>query len=201
MNQAAMMRFFCFLRLLQPPRDNPRIFRFGKMLCCCRLLNNGGGMRVLSRLVLLIVVLSCLTPAAWSATAESAAMEFVQRRQLGANLRAIAVEVALRTQTFAIISARRGVAEARALLSQQLDYHAPQFQPQWNANLAHIYARHFSAEELRSLTLQGRNSPHIKKLADKQALIGAEMQRQSTQIMTAYTTAALNSAFNQANQK
>lgn len=75
-----------------------------------------------------------------------------------------------------------------------LSYHAPQFQRQWNDNLAKAYAQNFTSEELKSLASEGRNSRYFGKLSEKQAVVGDSMQRMSSPVLTAYVSAALNSA-------
>ncbi|MYN43532.1 hypothetical protein GTP23_00440 [Pseudoduganella sp. FT93W] len=136
-----------------------------------------------------------LAPVAMAISTESAATELIQRQHVGRNLKTLATAVAQRTQTFAMMASKLGMPATQSLVAKELDAYAGKFQDQWNANLATIYARHFSAEELVSLTAQGSNSPYAPKLAAKQNVIGAEMQQLSTPILTAYVSAAMNSAF------
>jgi hypothetical protein len=145
--------------------------------------------------ILIFSLLLGLAPLTVATPAESAAAEFIQRQHLGRNLKTLASSAAPRTQTFAMMASKLGQAETQLLVSKELDACADQFQGQWNSNLAKIYARHFTPEELTSLTSEGRNSPYVNKLAAKQGVIGAEMQQLSTPILTAYLGAAMNGAF------
>lgn len=132
---------------------------------------------------------------------QEAATGFVQQRHLGSNLKTLALAVAQRTQTFAMLASELGTEEAKSLVSDELDAQAHQYAPQWNANLAQVYAHHFSAEELRSLTVDGRNSRYAAKLEEKQNAIGADMQRLSTPILTAYVSAAMHTVFSRSGKR
>lgn len=143
-----------------------------------------------------ILSLALLAPAvsALAEPAHAAAAEFVQRRHMGANLKTLALKVAQRTQTFLMLKAKVGAADAAHRVADALDRQAPRFAPRWDASLATIYARNFTAEELRSLTAQGADSRYAAKLADKQGAIGADMQRVGTPLLTQYVSAALSDA-------
>ncbi|MBV7535290.1 hypothetical protein KW842_05870 [Duganella sp. sic0402] len=153
------------------------------------------------RLVLSFFLSFGFVPVAKSGPAETAAAEFVQQRQLGRNLKTLAGTVAVNTQTYAILVSKLGAGSAQALVSKELDAYIGQYLGKWDGNLAQIYARHFTAEELRSLASEGRNSRFMNKLASKQEVIGAEMEGQSKPILSSYVSAALNSAFQKAPQK
>lgn len=152
-------------------------------------------MKSLFNIGLLAASLLGAAPPALADSSQEAATEFVQRLHLGSNLKSLALATAQRTQTFAMLVSKLGAVQANELVSSELDAHAHQYESQWNANLAQAYASHFGAEELRSLAAEGRSSRYAAKLAENQAAIGAEMQRLSTPILTAYVSAAMNSAF------
>jgi hypothetical protein len=156
---------------------------------------------IILRLVLSFFLLFGLAPVAKSGPAETAATEFVQQRQLGRNLKTLAGAVAANTQTYAMLVSKIGAGGAQALVGQELDAYIGQYQGKWDSNLAQIYARHFTPEELRSLASEGRNSRFLNKLVSKQEAIGAEMESQSKPILSSYVSAALNSAFQKAPQK
>ncbi|MYM37430.1 hypothetical protein GTP38_24180 [Duganella sp. FT94W] len=151
-------------------------------------------MQTIVKLIVLFSLLLGQAPFAMAGPTESAATEFVNSRQLGRNMKTLAFVAAMRTHTFAMMLSKLSVTQAQSLLSQELDAYAHQFQGQWNANLAQVYARHFTVEELRSLASEGRNSRFIGKLASQQGSIGAEMQSLSAPILISYVSAALNSA-------
>ena len=157
-------------------------------------------MKSLHKIGLLLVLFAGFMSSALADTTR-AASEFVQRQALGKNLKTIGYAAIQKTQTFAMLASKLGTSEAQSLVSKELDAYAPQFQSQWNANLAKIYAQHFTSDELASLASEGRNSRHIEKLNAKQQVIGVQMQQQSTPILTAYVSAALNSAFSKFSQK
>lgn len=140
---------------------------------------------------MLLLVLSPLT----MANLTDLAADFIQRQHVGRNLKTLAVSVALRTQTFAVMASKLGTSEAQRLVSQELDAHAGQFQGQWNANLAKIYAQHFTPQELTSLASEGKNSRFFNKLIAKQEVVGTEMEQLSKPILTKYVTATMTSAF------
>lgn len=145
--------------------------------------------------IFIFALLLGLAPSTMATPTESAAAEFIQRQHLGRNLKMLAASAAPRTQTFSMMASNLGQSETQLLVSKELDARADQFQEQWNANLATIYARHFTPEELASLTSEGRNSPYANNLVAKQEVISAEMQQLSTPILTAYLSAAMNGAF------
>jgi len=145
--------------------------------------------------ICIFAVLFGISQVSTASSSEQAASELVQRRQLGSNLATLGIAAAQKTQTFAMMASRLGQAETQRLVSQELEAYANQYQGQWNANLAKIYARHFTAEELTSLATQGKTSPFIGKLIEKQRVVGSEMQQLSTPLLTDYVGAALNSAF------
>lgn len=140
---------------------------------------------------MLLLVLSPLT----MANPTDSEADFIQRQHVGRNLKTLAVSVALRTQTFAVMASKLGAPEAQRLVSQELDAHAGQFQGQWNANLAKIYAEHLTPQELASLASEGKNSRFFDKLIAKQEVVGTEMEQLSKPISTKYVTAAMTGAF------
>lgn len=152
-------------------------------------------MQALLRISIFLIVVSGLSPAAIAQPAKAAATEFVLRQNVGSNLKTLGLATARKTQTFAILVSGMGMLGAERLVSKELDYHAPQFQGQWNDNLAKAYAQSFTSEELKSLASEGRNSRYFGKLSEKQAVVGDSMQRMSATVLTAYVSAALYSAF------
>lgn len=135
------------------------------------------------------------------AASPQAAAQFVQRHGIGNNLKPMAMAVAQNTQTFAMIVSKSGASQAQAMVSSELDRCAAKYQSQWNANLAQVYAQHFTDEELASLTAEGRNSRFSSKLAANMNTIGAEVQRLSQPVLTAYVTEALGTAFERVSPK
>jgi hypothetical protein len=139
---------------------------------------------------LLVVLLTAMAPLAMADPAH----DMVMHQHLGSNLKTLAFATAQKTHTFATLASKIGISAATSLVSRELDVQAQKFQIQWDDNLAQAYARHFTAEELASLAAQGRDSKYFRKLAEKQAAIGADMQRMSTPILMTYVTDVLTAA-------
>ncbi|UGQ47445.1 hypothetical protein [Massilia endophytica] len=150
---------------------------------------------MLPRLALVLIILFNVASTAKADATQPSAVDFVQRHDLGSNMETLGLAVAQRTQTFALMASKLGQSEAKVLVSREMDIQAARFQPQWNANLAKVYSRHFSPEELASLASEGRSSRYLAKLGSKQAEIGAEVQQVSAPILTEYVSASLNEAF------
>lgn len=145
--------------------------------------------------IFIFALLLGLAPLTMATPTESAAVELIRLQHVGRNLKMLAALVAPRTQTFAMMAAKLGRSETELLISKELDAFADQFQGQWDSNLAKIYARHFTLEELVSLTSGGRNSPYFNKIAAKEEAMSVEMRQLSKPILVEYVSAAMYSAF------
>jgi hypothetical protein len=182
-------------------RENARIFPHLRRVSC-RVMNITMTMSLKAYRMKTVFVCIVLLGLSWPAPAVSApadpahtaAVFFVQRQHVGANLNMLALTVASRTAAFTVLIDKVGVANAKRMVAGELAKQAPQFQPQWDANLALIYAHYFTADELTSLAAEGRNSAYAARLAGQQGAIGADMQRISTPLLTRYVSAALQSA-------
>lgn len=133
-------------------------------------------------------------PSFAQSTSEDAALRFVTTHHIGGNLPSMALAVATRTQTFAMLSNKLGTAEARQLVEQEIAALVPQYQGQWDKNLASAYARHFSGEELASLTAEGPRSRYAAKLATMQKTLGDDMRTASQPMLTEMLGVALKNA-------
>lgn len=138
-------------------------------------------------------------PAVGGLTALEAAWSFVLRRELGANLKGLALAAALRTQTYAGLVSRIGEAEARSRVSNELASALVKYQYRWNQNLAYVYAKHFTADELVSLTAQGNESPYANKLKEQRSVVGADLRAASEPIVTELVTEVMNKAWAKGN--
>lgn len=132
----------------------------------------------------LLIVLAWGTPSIAEEASESAALDFVTTQRIGNNLAQMAFAVASRTQTFQILSKELGLAEARKRVEQEIAALAPGYQEQWDKNLAATYAKHFSPEELASLTADGPRSQYASKLASMQKVVGDDMRAASQPMLT-----------------
>lgn len=139
---------------------------------------------------LLVVLLTAVAPLALA----DPASDLVQQQHLGSNLKTLALATAQKTQTFAMLVSKIGMLAATSLVSRELDVQAQKFQPQWDANLAQGYSRHFTSDELASLATEGRRSRYVRKLAEQQGTIGVDVQRMGEPILTTYVTSVLTVA-------
>ncbi|MEN5059587.1 hypothetical protein [Luteimonas sp. TWI1416] len=122
------------------------------------------------------------------------AVALVQRFKMGAGLESIANQAAGATTAFATLAQRHGTAQAKRLVAGEMSKLAPAYQARWDRNLATIYAKHFTADELRSLATQGTRSPHAAKFRSTQATIAGEMRQVSSPLLRQLVTEALRNA-------
>ncbi|AHV94493.1 hypothetical protein [Bordetella holmesii] len=162
------------------------------MLLAATSLRRSG--RGLARAACLTLLLAAAMPAC-AQDGQAAALALIAQRHLGDNLAALGAQVAVRTSTYAVLVKRLGQEQAGALVRQQLKHALPNYQPQWNANLAAAYASVFDASELASLARDGQASPVAAKFAERQRDIGEDMRVRSTPVLQAYVTEAMNQAF------
>ena len=128
---------------------------------------------------------------------EDPAASLVGRFKMGAGLESLANQVAGTTTTFATLAQKHGVAGAQQLVKDEISKVSPSYQGRWDQNLASIYSKHFSAEELRSLAAQGTSSPHVEKFRSTHAVVAAEMRVVSGPLLQQLVTEALSSAVKQ----
>ncbi|ASR43093.1 hypothetical protein BEN78_06560 [Xanthomonas citri pv. mangiferaeindicae] len=110
---------------------------------------------------------------------------------MGAGLESLANRAAGATTTFATLAQQHGVAKAKQWVAGEISKLVPAYQARWDRNLATIYAKHFTADELRSLATQGTRSPHAAKFRSTQATVAAEMQEASSPLLQQLVTEAL----------
>ncbi|WP_156170577.1 hypothetical protein [Luteimonas sp. FCS-9] len=119
------------------------------------------------------------------------AVALVQRFKMGAGLESLANQAAGATTTFAMLAQQHGAAEAKRLVGSEISKLLPAYQVRWDRNLATIYAKHFTADELRSLATQGTRSPHNGKFRSTQATVAAEMREVSSPLLQELVMEAL----------
>ena len=118
----------------------------------------------------------------------------VQRFKMGAGLESLANQAAGATTTFATLAQQHGAAEARHLVAGEIARLVPAYQARWDRNLATIYAKHFTPDELRSLATQGTGSPDAAKFRSAQATVAADMQAVSSPLLQQLVAEALHNA-------
>ncbi len=129
--------------------------------------------------------------------ADDPALAMVQSLDLGQNLEAMSVQTASSTQTYLIVSQKLGVAAADAAIRKEIAALLPNYQPQWNRNLADAYAEFLSPDELRSMAMLGKSSPHFGKFMSVRSQVSPRMQASSSALLQKLSAAALAKVFNQ----
>ncbi|WP_372621480.1 hypothetical protein [Falsiroseomonas sp.] len=107
------------------------------------------------------------------------------------------MQVALRTQTFAMVAAELGPAEAHSRLLRQVAETAPRHQDAWDRNLAAAHLEHLQPEQLASIAELGPRSPHFQTLLTSQDAIGRSMQARSGQLLQDIVAEIIGALFRQ----
>ncbi|EGH28481.1 MULTISPECIES: hypothetical protein [Pseudomonas syringae group] len=145
-----------------------------------------------------LALLACLClDAMHPASAEEAddmALALVEQRNLGEGLAWLGYQVASRTATFAGIVQAVGKTEAQELVQKELQRLKPEYQAQWDRNLAAAYAHAFTAEELRSLN-QGADSPALgNRFRSRNTQVSVDMKARSSELLGQFVSRALSNA-------
>ncbi|MFJ3481974.1 hypothetical protein ACIPL1_01195 [Pseudomonas sp. NPDC090202] len=128
----------------------------------------------------------------------ASALAFVQDHHLGESLGWLGYQVASRTVTFTTIVETVGRTKAQEIVQDELQYLQPQYQQEWDRNLAAAYAASFSSEELQALDV-GNPAPDIaRKFKDKQRDVGLNMKERSSELLKVYVSTALDNALKKA---
>ena len=126
------------------------------------------------------------------------ALAFVQQRHLGESLGWLGYQVASRTVTFATIVGAVGRTKAQEVVQDELQYLQPQYQQEWDRNLAAAYAASFSDDELVALDA-GNPPPDVaNKFRNKQRDVGMDMKGRSSELLKVYVSTALDNALKKA---
>jgi len=143
---------------------------------------------------LLLGAAASLAPMAQASDVDDSALAFVEERHLGDSLGWLGYQVASRTVTFGTIVNAIGKTQAQTLVKDELQRLQPQFQAQWDRNLAAAYAQAFTADELRALN-KGDDPPMLaNKLRAKQNDVGMDMKARSADLLRDFVTQALDNA-------
>lgn len=145
-------------------------------------------------LVLIACLLQDLPRQAHADEVEDTALTLVRERHLGDSLGWLGYQVASKTAAFATLVQALGKTQAQALVQDELQRLQPEFQPEWDRNLAAAYAHSFTAEELRSLN-QGGGSPSLaNKFRARNSEVGADMKARSAELLGNFVNQALDNA-------
>jgi len=147
-------------------------------------------------LALLALLLLDAPSSALAAPSNDSALVFVQQRHLGDSLAWLGYQVASRTATFAAIVQKVGKVQAQTIVQDALQHQQPDYQEQWNRNMAAAYAESFTPEELRQLN-EGNPSPALaEKFRVKQKDVGISMKAKSGELLKSFVANALLEAQN-----
>jgi hypothetical protein len=128
----------------------------------------------------------------------SSALAFVQDRHLGESLGWLGYQVASRTVTFATIVETVGRTKAQEIVQDELQYLQPQYQQEWDRNLAAAYAAFFTPEELTALNVGDPPQDIANKFRTKQRDVGMDMKGRSSELLKVYVSTALDNALKKA---
>lgn len=122
------------------------------------------------------------------------ALAFVQDHHLGESLGWLGYQVASRTVTFNTLVDAVGRTQAQTLVQAELQRLQPDYQTEWDRNLAAAYAQSFTAAELQSLNTGDTQPALANKFRAKQRDVGMDMKNRSAELLKVYVSSALKSA-------
>lgn len=145
-----------------------------------------------------LAVIACLLQdiprSAHADEVDDTALTLVRERHLGDSLGWLGYQVASRTVTFATLVDTLGKTQAQELVQGELQKLQPEFQTQWDSNLAAAYAHAFTAPELQALN-NGDDSPELaNKFRARNAEVGADMKARSAELLSSFVSRALGNA-------
>lgn len=126
------------------------------------------------------------------------ALTFVQDRHLGESLGWLGYQVASHTVTFATIVETVGRTKAQEIVQDELQSLQPQYQQEWDRNLAAAYSASFTPEELQGLDAPDPAPEVANKFRNKQRDVGADMKDRSSELLKVYVSTALDNALKKA---
>lgn len=126
------------------------------------------------------------------------ALAFVQDRHLGESLGWLGYQVASRTVTFTTIVEAVGRTKAQEIVQDELQYLQPQYQQEWDRNLAAAYAASFTPDELTALDVGDPPPDVANKFRSKQRDVGLDMKNRSSELLKVYVSTALDNALKKA---
>jgi len=126
------------------------------------------------------------------------ALTFVKDRHLGESLGWLGYQVASRTVTFTNIVDAVGRTKAQEIVQDELQYLQPQYQQEWDVNLAAAYAASFTPDELTALDAGDPPPDVASKFRSKQRDVGLDMKNRSSELLKVYVSTALDNALKKA---
>lgn len=149
--------------------------------------------------LLLMLFVAFGSPLVHAQSDQTVAMQFLQKTKINLNLYMLSHNVIINTTTFQIMVKNGGLQKAQNLVLQNMRQVLPKFQPQWDANMAEIYVKHFSSVELQSLADEGLKSPWVQKMQSPvvQDVVGNEIREKSSALLQEAAAEVLSRAFEQ----
>lgn len=129
------------------------------------------------------------------ASPENSAIHFIETLGIGNNLKVISASAARDTKTYNMIVSKIGPVRAESILKTELTKSTDKYQDQWNKNLAHVYLKYFSVDELNSLSKDKQKSPYAKKMVKKLREISSSMQSKSNGLLKTIVTEAITNTY------
>lgn len=105
------------------------------------------------------------------------AQAMVDKYKLGHSLPQVVLQLAAKSPDYQLMIDKMGAQQAQQQLMVAARQVVPQYQKQWDAQLANAYAQTFSEPQLKSLLESGPQSPHAQLMQSKQADINQQMQK------------------------
>ena len=104
----------------------------------------------------------------------------VEKYKLGHTLPQVLLQLASKSPDYQAMVDKMGAQKAQQQLIAAAQQLVPQYQKQWNAQLANAYAQIFNEAQLKSLIELGPQSPHAQQMQSKQPEINQQMQKNSS---------------------
>jgi hypothetical protein len=132
--------------------------------------------------LLTLMAAGCVAAQPAEDAATASALKMVESTRLGDNLMVMCGKKLSSTDVYKTIIASADEATAHAILKKALDDVLPNYQAQWNRNLADTYIGLLSAAEMESIAVLREKSPHVSKMLIASNQAGAIMQKESAEL-------------------
>ncbi len=130
-------------------------------------------------------------------------LDFIKLNGLGRDIDAMTRRFApkiLGGRSARIIFNACGVKRAQGMVDKHLAVAILNYRPEWDANLAESYEKHFTLKEMRSLYLKGDKSEYSEKLADKLVTISVETRPKNIRVVQSIWGETLKAMYAEAAQ-
>ncbi|QEI07699.1 hypothetical protein FXN63_19045 [Pigmentiphaga aceris] len=134
-------------------------------------------------------------PAVSSAnSAQDAAYSFVTKQRLGHNFETTARGLIEESAPYMGLVQQLGAVKAKRLVSDEFNARIDVYLTRWERSLANVFAKHFTAQELSSLTAEGGASAHRAKFVQKQTVIEQDISAATKPVLKEFVTEVLGRA-------